>query len=64
MECGVSEGAQSPSLGLQNFLHREPWERGHQPSSEKMRMEEICMATGLSVRYETLGPDSWDLILA
>jgi hypothetical protein len=21
------------------------------------------MATGISVRYETLGPDSWDLIL-
>ena len=32
--------------------------------AEKMRTEEICMATGLSVRYETLGPDSWDLILA
>ena len=32
--------------------------------AEKMRMEVICMATGLSVRYETLGPDSWDLILA
>ena len=32
--------------------------------AKKMRMEGICMATGLSVRYETLGPDSWDLILA
>jgi hypothetical protein len=32
--------------------------------AEKRRTEEICMATGLSVRYETFGPDSWDLILA
>jgi hypothetical protein len=32
--------------------------------AEKRRTEEICMATSLSVRYETLGPNSWDLILA
>jgi hypothetical protein len=32
--------------------------------AEKRRTEKICMATGLSVRYKTLGPDSWDLILA
>jgi hypothetical protein len=32
--------------------------------AEKRRTEEICMATGLSVRYKTLGPDSWDPILA
>jgi hypothetical protein len=30
----------------------------------KMRTEEICKATGISVRYKTLGPDSWPLILA
>ena len=30
--------------------------------AEKMRTKEICKATGISVRYETLGPDSWDLI--
>ena len=35
MECGASEGAQSPSLGLQNFLHRVPWERGYQPPSRE-----------------------------
>jgi hypothetical protein len=30
----------------------------------KQRMTEVrCMATGISVRYETLGLDSWDLIL-
>ena len=32
--------------------------------AEKRRTEVRCMATGLSVRYETLGPDSLDLILA
>jgi hypothetical protein len=31
--------------------------------AEKRRTEVRCMATGISVRYETLGPNSWDLIL-
>ena len=29
--------------------------------ARSMRMEDICMATGRRVRYETLGPDSWVL---
>ena len=32
--------------------------------AETASVQDICMATGLMVRYETLGPDSWDLILA
>ena len=32
--------------------------------AETASMQVICMATGLMVRYETLGPDSWALILA
>jgi hypothetical protein len=32
--------------------------------AETRRTEDICIATGLRVRYETLGPDSRDLILA
>jgi hypothetical protein len=32
--------------------------------AETRRTEDICMATGLRVRYETLGPDSLDHILA
>jgi hypothetical protein len=31
--------------------------------AEKRRTVEIFMETGLSLRYETLGPDSWALIL-
>ena len=30
--------------------------------AETMRTETLCMASGLRVRYETLGPDSWDLV--
>ena len=32
--------------------------------AETARTETICRVTGLRVRYETLGPDSWDLILS
>ena len=32
--------------------------------AETASVQVICMSTGLMVRYETLGPDSWDLILA
>jgi hypothetical protein len=31
--------------------------------AEKRRMGEMCMATGLSMRYETLGPDLCNLTL-
>ena len=30
-------------------------------NAEAERTEAICMATGLRVRYESLGPDSWIL---
>ena len=32
--------------------------------AETARTETLCRATGLRVRYKTLGPDFWDLILA
>jgi hypothetical protein len=32
-------------------------------TAEKRMTEVRCMATSISVRYETLGPNSWDLIL-
>ena len=32
--------------------------------AETMRTETLCVASVLRVRYQTFGPDSWDLILA
>ena len=32
--------------------------------AETASVQVICMATGLSERYETHGTDSWDIILA